>query len=113
MVSINDAVVPTAHPATPFGGAGFSGWGSTQGPEGLLGMTVPQVVSVRNGKSDPITSRPAAPADRSIACCKACLSGDTCRDLDSGFGDSGKCSAEDGDSNKDPRQKARGQGSFQ
>lgn len=52
-VSINDAVAPTAHPATPFGGRGFSGWGVTQGPDGLLAMTVPQVVSVRGGKFRP------------------------------------------------------------
>jgi acyl-CoA reductase-like NAD-dependent aldehyde dehydrogenase len=45
MVSVNDVVAPTAHPATPFGGRGLSGWGVTQGPDGLLGMTVPQVVS--------------------------------------------------------------------
>ncbi len=45
MVSINDVIAPTAHPATPFGGRGLSGWGVTQGPDGLLGMTVPQVVS--------------------------------------------------------------------
>ncbi|MBY0230261.1 MAG: aldehyde dehydrogenase family protein, partial [Gemmataceae bacterium] len=48
-VCVNDAVAPTAHPATPFGGRGASGWGSTQGAEGLLGMTVPQVVSTRGG----------------------------------------------------------------
>src|SRR5262245_5202659 len=52
-VSINDAVAPTAHPATPFGGRGFSGWGVTQGPDGLLAMTVPQVVSVRGGTFRP------------------------------------------------------------
>jgi acyl-CoA reductase-like NAD-dependent aldehyde dehydrogenase len=46
-VSINDVLAPTAHPATPFGGRGASGWGVTQGPEGLLAMTVPQAVSVR------------------------------------------------------------------
>jgi len=46
-VCINDVVAPTAHPATPFGGRGASGWGVTQGAEGLLGMTVPQVVSTR------------------------------------------------------------------
>jgi acyl-CoA reductase-like NAD-dependent aldehyde dehydrogenase len=50
---INDAVVPTAHPATPFGGRRQSGWGETQGPDGLLAMTVPQVVSVRGGKFRP------------------------------------------------------------
>jgi acyl-CoA reductase-like NAD-dependent aldehyde dehydrogenase len=69
MVSINDAVVPTAHPATPFGGRGFSGWGSTQGPEGLLGMTVPQVVSVRSGKFRPHyepTGGPGGPLHRML-----------------------------------------------
>jgi acyl-CoA reductase-like NAD-dependent aldehyde dehydrogenase len=49
-VAINDVIVPTAHPATPFGGRGESGWGVTQGAEGLLEMTVPQVVSIRGGK---------------------------------------------------------------
>jgi acyl-CoA reductase-like NAD-dependent aldehyde dehydrogenase len=50
MVTINDVIAPTAHPATPFGGRQESGWGATQGAEGLLEMTVPQVVSVRGGK---------------------------------------------------------------
>jgi aldehyde dehydrogenase (NAD+) len=52
-VAVNDVVAPTAHPATPFGGRGLSGWGVTQGPDGLLGMTVPQVVSVRGGTFRP------------------------------------------------------------
>lgn len=46
-VIINDVLAPTAHPATPFGGLGASGWGVTQGPDGLLAMTAPQVVTVR------------------------------------------------------------------
>ena len=63
LVTVNDVVVPTAHPATPFGGRGSSGWGSTQGAEGLLEMTVPQVVSARGG-----TMRPHYPAaDGSLA----------------------------------------------
>jgi len=45
-ISINEVIVPTAHPATPFGGRGESGWGVTKGAEGLLEMTVPQAVSV-------------------------------------------------------------------
>jgi acyl-CoA reductase-like NAD-dependent aldehyde dehydrogenase len=53
MVAVNDVVAPTAHPATPFGGRGLSGWGVTQGPDGLLGMTVPQVVSIRGGRFRP------------------------------------------------------------
>jgi delta 1-pyrroline-5-carboxylate dehydrogenase len=48
-VTVNDLVAPTAHPATPFGGRGSSGWGVTQGEEGLLEMTVPQVVTVQSG----------------------------------------------------------------
>jgi acyl-CoA reductase-like NAD-dependent aldehyde dehydrogenase len=53
VVTVNDVIVPTAHPATPFGGRGDSGWGVTQGAEGLLEMTVPQVVSVRGGRFRP------------------------------------------------------------
>jgi acyl-CoA reductase-like NAD-dependent aldehyde dehydrogenase len=53
MIAVNDVVVPTAHPATPFGGNRASGWGVTQGAEGLLEMTVPQVVSVRGGRFRP------------------------------------------------------------
>jgi acyl-CoA reductase-like NAD-dependent aldehyde dehydrogenase len=52
-VSINDVLAPTAHPATPFGGRGASGWGMTQGEEGLLAMTVPQTVTVRKGTFRP------------------------------------------------------------
>jgi len=52
-VTVNDVLAPTAHPATPFGGRGASGWGVTQGPEGLLSLTVPQVVSVRRGRFRP------------------------------------------------------------
>ncbi len=52
-VTINDVIAPTAHPATPFGGRGASGWGVTQGAEGLLALTVPQTVSVRRGRFRP------------------------------------------------------------
>jgi len=62
---MNDVIAPTAHPATPFGGRGASGWGVTQGEEGLLGMTVPMAVSVRGGSFRPhvdatLTNDPAA-----------------------------------------------------
>lgn len=64
-VTINDVIAPTAHPATPFGGRGAAGWGVTQGVEGLLEMTVPQVVTARKGKFRPhidaaISGNPAA-----------------------------------------------------
>ena len=52
-VSINDAIVPHAHPATPFGGVGLSGWGATQGEEGLLEMTRPMSISIVSGKFRP------------------------------------------------------------
>ena len=53
MVSINDVIAPTTHPGTPFGGRCRSGWGETQGQEGLLAMTVPQTVSTRPGQFRP------------------------------------------------------------
>jgi acyl-CoA reductase-like NAD-dependent aldehyde dehydrogenase len=52
-VTINDVIAPTAHPATPFGGRGDAGFGVTQGAEGLLAMTVAQVVSVCGGTYRP------------------------------------------------------------
>ncbi len=52
-VVINDLIVPTADPRVPFGGARASGFGSTRGPEGLLEMTFPHVVTVRRGRSHP------------------------------------------------------------
>lgn len=52
-ISINDTIVPNAHPATPFGGVGLSGWGATQGEAGLLEMTRPLVISQVSGKFRP------------------------------------------------------------
>lgn len=46
-VTINDLVAPTADPRLPFGGRGESGFGVTRGPEGLLAMTTPRVISTR------------------------------------------------------------------
>jgi len=60
-VVINDVLAPTAHPATPFGGRGSSGWGVTQGAEGLLAMTVPQVVTVHAGTFRPHFDEAANP----------------------------------------------------
>lgn len=53
VLAVNDALTPAAHPATPLGGRGASGWGTTQGAEGLLAMTVAQVVSIRSGSFRP------------------------------------------------------------
>ncbi|MEM0983049.1 MAG: aldehyde dehydrogenase family protein [Planctomycetota bacterium] len=44
-VTINDAIIPTAHPAASIGGVGASGWGESQGEAGLLKMTRPVSVS--------------------------------------------------------------------
>jgi len=44
-VTVNDALLPTAHPATSIGGRGESGWGVSRGREGLLAMTRPVFVS--------------------------------------------------------------------
>lgn len=60
-VVVNDVLAPTAHPATPFGGLGASGWGVTQGPEGLLAMTAPQVVTVRKGSFRPHLDEAVSP----------------------------------------------------
>ncbi len=50
-VMINDLIVPTADPRLPFGGRGASGFGSTRGAEGLLEMTQPKVISIRQNSS--------------------------------------------------------------
>ena len=60
-VTINDVLAPTGHPATPFGGRGASGWGVTQGAEGLLAMTTPQAVTVRKGTFRPHFDEAAKP----------------------------------------------------
>lgn len=44
-VTINDTVIPTAHPAASVLGRGPSGWGASRGELGLLAMTRPVCVS--------------------------------------------------------------------
>jgi aldehyde dehydrogenase (NAD+) len=48
-VMVNDLIVPGADPRTPFGGRKGSGFGVTQGAEGLLEMTAAKVIAVRRG----------------------------------------------------------------
>ncbi len=49
MVTTNDAIVPFAHPGAPLAPVAQSGWGVSQGLEGLLSLTRPVVVS-RTGR---------------------------------------------------------------
>jgi len=51
IVTINDAIVPTADPRVPFGGRKRSGFGVTRGPEGLLELTTPRVIARRASNS--------------------------------------------------------------
>lgn len=44
-LTINDCIVPTAHPAVSIGGHGASGMGLSRGPLGLLSMTRPLYIS--------------------------------------------------------------------
>ncbi|MGF1553768.1 MAG: aldehyde dehydrogenase family protein [Paracoccaceae bacterium] len=54
-VTINDLIAPTAEPSMPFEGRGTSGFGPTQGAEGLLAMTRPKVVARTRGRMRPQT----------------------------------------------------------
>ena len=53
LVTVNDVLVAVGHPDTPLGGCGASGWGATQGAEGLLEMTVPQALHISHGSFRP------------------------------------------------------------
>lgn len=50
VVTINDTILPTAHPAACITGIGPSGWGVSRGIEGLLAMTRPVTVSVTSSR---------------------------------------------------------------
>jgi len=65
LVTINDLILPAADPRTPFGGRGRSGFGVTQGDEGLMEMTVPKVITVTRGKFRP-AFEPPKPGDEQI-----------------------------------------------
>lgn len=75
-VCINDLIVPTADPRLPFGGRGRSGFGSTRGTEGLLGMTVVKIVSERAGRLRPHLAPATANDAARFAAMTALLHGD-------------------------------------
>jgi len=52
-VTVNDCILPTAHPATSIGGRGASGWGVSRGREGLLAMTRGVTLSVTHPRARP------------------------------------------------------------
>lgn len=45
IVTINDTIIPSGHPAATLGGCARSGWGVSRGVDGLLAMTRPVAVS--------------------------------------------------------------------
>ena len=59
---INDMIVPTAHPALPFGGRGESGYGVTRGAEGLLEFTTLKTIAVQRSRWLPHL-QPVRPGD--------------------------------------------------
>lgn len=65
LVTINDSVIPSAHPAAALSPVGGSGWGSSRGTEGLLAMTRPVVVT-RTGRLRIPAGEPDARAKRML-----------------------------------------------
>ena len=64
-VTVNDMLLPTAHPELPFGGRRGSGFGTTRGAEGLLEMTTLKSLAVRRGRC--LHLRAPAPEDALFA----------------------------------------------
>lgn len=63
-VTINDCIIPAAHPGTPFGGRGASGWGVMQGPDGLLELTRAVHISETSPRiRPPVGEQPGSMAD--------------------------------------------------
>ena len=59
-VTINDCIIPTAHPEASIGGRGESGVGISRGAQGLMDMTRPVFVSVSSGLSRKSLTPPPA-----------------------------------------------------
>lgn len=65
-LTINDCLLPTAHPGTSISGVGPSGWGVSRGELGLLAMTRPQFVSKTSRKLRLPTDEPSQRVRRNI-----------------------------------------------
>jgi len=65
VVSINDLIIPTGDARLPFGGRRSSGYGVTRGPEGLLDLTVPKVITCSSARFRP-AFRPHQPGDAAL-----------------------------------------------
>jgi len=61
IITINDELVPSAHPGTPIAGRGLSGWGASQGVDGLLALTRPVHISRTGCLRLPTSPDPRAP----------------------------------------------------
>ena len=60
IVTINECVVASGHPAVPLAGSGESGWGTSRGADGLLSMTRPITICVtRRGADVPVGPPPS------------------------------------------------------
>ncbi|TVQ52787.1 MAG: aldehyde dehydrogenase family protein [Phycisphaerales bacterium] len=58
IITINDCILPTAHPAVTLAGAGESGWGVSRGEAGLLAMTRPVQVAITRPRLRPDVQLP-------------------------------------------------------
>lgn len=65
-VTINDCLLPTAHPGVSIAGRGMSGWGISRGELGLLEMTRPQFVSTTSGRFRVPTGEPSERVQQNI-----------------------------------------------
>jgi len=65
-VTINDCLLPTAHPGASIAGHGASGWGPSRGELGLLAMTRPRFVSSTRRKLRMPAEEPSQSVQRRI-----------------------------------------------
>jgi len=60
IVTVNECLVASGHPAVPLAGSGESGWGTSRGADGLLAMTRPVTIALtRRGADVPVGPPPS------------------------------------------------------